>query len=237
MFLSQVKVRVPTMSEATSTARNLNRRRLLLACAALVGAYATVAWAAGETGDPAARQIRAFCDSLVAVMKQARELGVRGRYEKLATPIRETFDLPAMTRIAVGSDWSSIASEQQTALIDSFTRMTIATYASRFDGYSGERFEVDAVSEARATGRIVRTKLLQSNGEAITLNYLMRDSAGTWKVVDVYLTGTISELATRRSEFASLLKSGGPNALIESLRQKTDRLMRAPASDTESGHR
>ena len=225
------------MSGAASTAHNLNRRRLLLACAALVGAYPTPAWAEDETSDPAARQIRAFCDSLVAVMKQARQLGVRGRYEKLAAPIRETFDLPAMTRIAVGADWTSIASEQQTALIDGFTRMTIATYASRFDGYSGERFEVEPVSEARATGRIVRTKLLQSNGEAITLNYLMRDSGGTWKVVDVYLTGTISELATRRSEFAAILKSGGPSTLIESLRQKTEKLMRAPAPEAESVRR
>jgi phospholipid transport system substrate-binding protein len=225
------------MSEATSTACNPNRRRLLLACAALLGAYATPGWAQGEAGDPAAKQIRAFYDSLLVVMKQARELGVRGRYEKLAAPIRATFDLPAMTRIAVGSDWNSIASEQQTALIDGFTRMTIATYASRFDGYSGERFEVDAISEARATGRIVRTKLLQSNGETIMLNYLMRDSGGNWKVVDIYLTGTISELATRRSEFAALLKSGGPNALIESLRQKTEKLMRAPASEAESGRR
>ncbi len=225
------------MSEAPRVARNLNRRRLLLACAALLGAYRTPAWAEGEAGDPAARQIRAFCDSLVAVMKQARELGVRGRYEKLAAPIRTTFDLPAMTRIAVGSDWNSIAPEQQAALTDGFTRMTIATYASRFDSYSGERFEVEPISEARATGRIVRTKLLQSNGEAITLNYLMRDSGGSWKVVDVYLTGTISELATRRSEFAALLKSGGPNTLIESLQQKTEKLMRAPASDAESGRR
>src|SRR5256712_9043073 len=102
------QISIPAMSDATSTARNLNRRRLLLACAAVVGAYTTPAWAEGETGDPAARQIRAFCDSLVDVMKQARQLGVRGRYEKLAAPIRETFDLPAMTRIAVGSDWSSI---------------------------------------------------------------------------------------------------------------------------------
>jgi phospholipid transport system substrate-binding protein len=219
------------------TARNLNRRWLLLACAALLGAYTTPGWAEGEAGDPAAKQIRAFYDSLVAVMKQARELGTRGRYEKLAAPIRTTFDLPAMTRIAIGSDWNSLPYEQQTALIDGFTRMTIATYASRFDGYSGERFEVDAISEARATGRIVHTKLLQSNGEPITLNYLMRDSGGNWKVVDVYLTGTISELATRRSEFAAILKSGGPSALIESLRQKTEKLMRAPAPEGESVRR
>ncbi|TMI03742.1 MAG: hypothetical protein E6H46_08425 [Betaproteobacteria bacterium] len=81
--------------------RNLNRRRLVLACAALLGACTAPAWAEGETGDPAAKQIRAFYDSLVPVMKQARELGLRGRYENLGPPIRATFDLPAMTRIAV----------------------------------------------------------------------------------------------------------------------------------------
>jgi phospholipid transport system substrate-binding protein len=203
----------------------LERRRVLFACGALLVAFAVPARAEGEASDPAAGRVRAFYDSLLAVMKQARALGVHGRYEKLAPAIRTTFDLAAMTRIAVGPDWNSISSEQQTALTDNFTRMTIATYAARFDGYSGESFEVEPTAEARNTGRIVRTKLLQSNGEPIALNYLLRGSGESWKVVDVYLTGTISELATRRSEFGAILKSGGPNALVESLRQQTERLL------------
>ncbi len=216
-------------------ARDLTRRRLLLAAAALLGAGAMPARAEGEAGDPAVKPVRAFYDSLLSVMKQAKELGVRGRYDKLSAPIRSTFDLAAMTRIAVGADWNAIPPGEQTALIDNFTRLTIATYASRFDGYSGERFEVEPESEARATGRMVHTKLFQSNGEPVTLNYLLRDSGGTWRVVDVYLTGTISELATRRSEFAAILKSGGPSALVDSLRQKTEALMHAPAAPAEPG--
>jgi phospholipid transport system substrate-binding protein len=212
----------------------LKRRRILLACGALLGASALPAWAEGEAGDPAAKRVRAFYDSLLAVMKQARELGINGRYEKLAPAIRATFDLAAMTRIAVGSDWSSIPSEQQTALIDNFARMTIATYAARFDGYSGEHFEVEPTTEARNTGRIVHTKLLQANGEPITLNYLLRGSGENWKVVDVYLTGTISELATRRTEFGAILKSGGPNALIESLRQQSEKLVSSSGSKADS---
>jgi phospholipid transport system substrate-binding protein len=212
----------------------LKRRRILLACAALFAAWAMPAWAEGDAGDPAAKRVRAFYDSLLAVMKQARELGIHGRYEKLAPEIRATFDLAAMTRIAVGPDWNSIPPEQQTALIDNFTRMTIATYATRFDGYSGERFEVQPTAEARNTGRIVHTELLQSNGEPITLNYLLRGSGENWKIVDVYLTGTISELATRRSEFGAILKSGGPNALIESLRQQTEKLLSSAGSNRDS---
>jgi phospholipid transport system substrate-binding protein len=221
-------------SEAPTMACSRHRRRLLLSAAALFGVRVAAARAEGEPGDPAVKPVRVFYDTLLSVMKQAKELGIRGRYERLAGPIRATFDLAAMTRIAVGADWSSIPLEQQAALVEGFTRMTIATYANRFDGYSGERFEVEPSSEARATGRIVHTTLLQPNGAATTLNYLLRDSGGSWKVVDVYLSGTISELATRRSEFAALLKSGGPSALIESLRKKAETLLRAPAAETES---
>jgi phospholipid transport system substrate-binding protein len=103
--------------------------------------------------------------------------------------------------------------------------MTIATYANRFDGYSGERFDVDPTTEARRADRIVRTKLVHPDGQSELLNYLMRGSGDAWKAVDVYLSGTISELATRRSEFGAVLKAGGPEALIDSLRQRSGKLL------------
>ena len=58
----------------------------------------------------------------------------------------------------------------------------------------------------------------------------MRKNADRWKAVDVYLTGTISEIATRRSEFNSILDSGGPQALIQSLRQQTERMLKGAPS-------
>lgn len=213
------------------------RRRVLLACLTLLGVHALPVRAEGEGTDPAVAQIRRFYDTLLTVMQQADKLGLRGRYDRLAPVIRSVFDLAAMTRIAIGPGWTSIPTEQQSALVDNFSRMTIATYASRFDGYSGERFEVAPASEARNTGRIVHTKLIPSNGEAVTLNYLMRGSGDAWKIVDVYLTGTISELATRRSEFSAILNAGGASALIESLQQQADKLMRAPGASPNAGAR
>src|ERR1700688_4246748 len=108
---------------------NVLRRRVLLRCAALLCAPAFPAWAESEATDAAVARIRAFYDALLSVMKQGDKLGIRGRYEKLAPTIRSTFDLAAMTRIAVGPEWNSISTEQQASLIDSFARMTIATYA------------------------------------------------------------------------------------------------------------
>ena len=202
------------------------RRDALRATAALLVALTLPADVAAVDVDPAVAPIRAFYDALLAAMKQADQLGVRGRYDKLAPVIRSTFDLPAMTRIAVGPEWTTIPPEQQAALTDHFSRMTIATYANRFDGWSGQSFEVDPEVLPRNNGRIVRTKLNRPKEEPVTLNYLMRGTGDSWKIVDSYLSGTISELATQRSEFGAILKSGGPAALIESLRQQIDKLMK-----------
>ncbi len=208
------------------TYRNSIRRRVLLGAAALLAASALPLPASAADADPAIAPIRALYDALLAAMKQADQLGVRGRYDKLAPVIRATLDLPAMTRIAVGPEWTTIPAEQQAALQDNFARMTIATYASRFDGYSGQSFEIEPETVARNTGRVVRTRIVRPKEEPVTLNYLMRNSGDSWKVVDVYLSGTISELATQRSEFSAILKSGGATALIASLQQQIDKLMK-----------
>jgi phospholipid transport system substrate-binding protein len=202
------------------------RRRAIAVIAAMIAALALPAGAQTAPVDPAVASIRAFYDVLLDVMKQADKLGVRGRYDKLAPAVRSVYDLPAMTRLAVGPDWSTIPPEQQTALIDAFSRKTIATYANRFDGYSGQSFLVEPEVETRNTGRIVRSKLIRPPEIPISLNYLMRESGDTWKIVDVYLVGFISQMATERTDFGAILKKGGPAALIEDLHQQIEKLMR-----------
>jgi len=201
-----------------------NSRRVILIC--LVASALLPAPRASAVDDPAAASIRNFYDTLLATMKRATELGVSGRYDKLAPVIRQTFDFPAMTRIAVGPSWTSIPTEQQSALTDAFARLTIATYASRFDGYSGARFDVEPATEVRGRNRIVRSRLIEPDGHITPLSYLTHEAGTGWKVIDVYLNGTVSELATRRSEFGSVLNSGGADALLASLRERTEKLMK-----------
>ncbi|HEY7788809.1 MAG TPA: ABC transporter substrate-binding protein [Casimicrobiaceae bacterium] len=209
----------------------MNRREALRAAVGLIAASSATAFGADDDPRDVTAPIRAFYDSLLRVMRRAKELGIPGRYDTLAPAILASFDLAAMTRISVGPRWNSFPAEQKAALIEAFTRMTIATYANRFDGYTGERFDVDPAVETRKTGSIVRTRIIQSSGVAVPLNYLMRKSGATWKIVDVYLAGAISELATKRSEFGAILDSGGAKMLIDTLQQQTDKLLRpAPSS-------
>jgi phospholipid transport system substrate-binding protein len=204
---------------------SVTRRDFVRIAAACMAVATLPATAQTDGSDDVKAPIRRFYDALLDTMKRAKALGVRGRYDVLAPVITATFDLPAMTRIAVGPKWTSIPPPMQSQLVDAFSRMTIANYANRFDGYSGEKFEIDPNVETRASGSVVHTQIVQTSGEPVTLNYLMRKAGGAWKIVDVYLTGTISELATRRAEFASILDAGGPQGLVASLRAQADRLL------------
>ena len=127
-----------------------------------------------------------------------------------------------MTRIAIGPGWSQIAAEQQQRITSAFSRYTISVYANRFDDYGGERFEVDAKPTTGPNGVIVKSRIVKANGEPVPLDYLMRrDAAGSWKVIDVYLSGTVSELATRRSEFVAVLQRAGADGLVRMIEERT----------------
>ena len=154
-------------------------------------------------------------------MRAGRQLSFAQRYERLAPAVNAAFDLGLMCRIAVGPDWAKLAPDQQHRIRDAFARYTIATYANRFDDYGGEAFEVDPTPVANPNGSVVQSRIVKSNGEKVSLNYLMRRGAdGSWKVIDVYLSGTISELASRRSEFAAVLQRDGADGLVRLLEQR-----------------
>jgi phospholipid transport system substrate-binding protein len=197
----------------------VSRRALMMMLALPAAMESRHAWAT-DAGPGAV--IQHFYDVLLAEMKDAQHLSFDQRYQRLAPAVTETYNLALMGRLAVGPGWAQLSPDQQQRLADLFSTYTISEYASQFDGYSGERFEVDPTPATSANGPIVKSSLVKSNGEKVALNYLMRQGAsGAWQVIDVYLSGTISQLATRRSEFTSVLQQGGADALVKLLEQRT----------------
>jgi phospholipid transport system substrate-binding protein len=202
-----------------------SRRGVLLATIAVAAAPLAPAQPAGAAPTDAEARVNAFYAALLDTMKQAKQLGTKGRYERLFPVIVDTFDVPGMTRLAAGAAWQAASPAQQAEMTDAFSRLMAATYAARFDDFAGERFEIAAAVDQPPGNKLVRTRLVQSNGKIYNLNYLMRAAGGGWKIADVYLDGTISELAARRAEFASIIKGGGPDALVALLRERADKLL------------
>ncbi|MCX7371354.1 MAG: ABC transporter substrate-binding protein [Alphaproteobacteria bacterium] len=169
-----------------------------------------------------AQPIETFHAALLDIMRNAQRLGARGRFDRLSPVMSQVFDLTAMTRIAVGPPWTGFTPADQATLVEAFTRWSIATYAARFDGFAGETFVTQGVQPLPNGDQLVRTVLNRTGGqEAVQLSYLLRNG----RVVDVYLTGTISELASRRGEFAGLIREGGAARVIQELQQRTTRLL------------
>ncbi len=157
-------------------------------------------------------------------MQSASELGYDGRYRKLEPSLRASFDFPFMTKIAVGRAWNDLNAEQRTKLIERFARMSIATFAARFDGYSGERFEIRGEKPGPRGTVIVDDRIIRPKDPPVGLNFVLRrdpasgqDRAEVWRIIDVMLDGKFSELARQRSEFTSVLKQGGFNELMAAL--------------------
>ena len=177
-----------------------------------------------EAQSAAARRIEAYYSQLMPTLKAAGSLSVSERDRRFGPAIRSAFDIGTMAKLASGPAWSKFSGAQQAAVREAFARFLVADYAHQVTDYSGESFVVDPQTspEARGGGEIVRTKLLQPGGRTVQINYLVRGG----RVVDVYLNGTVSDLATRRDEFASILAGGGgADALVKTLRERTESLL------------
>ncbi len=172
---------------------------------------------------PEPRQVvESFHGALLGAMKDAKKLGYQGRYKLLSPAVAKAFHLPFMTAVVAGHHWRKFSDAQKRTLFEAFSRMTKGTYAHRFDGYGGERFEIVSAAPARRNTVLVKTRLVKTDGEAVALDYRMMYRNKRWGIVDVYLTGKFSEVATKRSEYSAVIKRQGLPSLIKHI----DRVLR-----------
>jgi phospholipid transport system substrate-binding protein len=125
-----------------------------------------------------------------------------------------------MARIASGTGWRDMSAQQQADLVALFTEMSIASYAARFDGFSGEAFEILGETPGPRDAVVVESRLLRPDDRPVGLSYVMRDQGDSWRIVDVLLDAKFSELARQKAEFAAVLRDGGVADLKALLQEK-----------------
>lgn len=196
-----------------------DRRALLLgALASLV--LAPAASAAEPEFAAVSAPVTALDNGLLSVMKAGKKTPFPRRYGMLEPVIVASFDIPRVLQTVVGFGWSSIPGSQQTPLLAVFTQYMVASYVANFDTFDGEQFRV--LPDLRAVGQlqVVQTEIVRRAKAPAKINYVMRSAGGAWRIVDVLLDGTISQVAVQRSDFSSLLSSGNASRLITALQKK-----------------
>jgi len=187
---------------------------------------APAAGAAPSTGEAPAPNgtptgvVEDFHAALIDMMKSSDTMTFDDRVEFLTPRMDEAFDLDFMSSKSVGRQWKQLSTEQQRAWRAKFEQLTVSNYAGRFVGYTGENFETLGDEPAARNTVMVLTRVTVPGDEDVDLNYRLRETREGWRIIDVYLKGTVSELALRRSEYSSTLKRDGFEKLATAIDRK-----------------
>jgi phospholipid transport system substrate-binding protein len=186
----------------------------------LSGSLLVLALARPAAADPAAPVVERLHGALLGVMRDADALGYRGRAERLRPVLDDVYDLGFMARRSLGSHWDQLDDGQRSAFVAAFGRFTVASYASNFDGFSGQSFHTDAEEASIQATQLVRTRLVRPGDTEVHLDYRLHRDGERWRIIDVYYDGTVSELARRRAEYTALVKRDGFEALLAAIERK-----------------
>ncbi len=171
--------------------------------------------------DSARTPIEAFYAALDASMKADSALDFEARRAQLAPVVGKTFDLPLMAAKVLGRHWRTLLPAEQKRWIAAFSGLTVKTYAEQFDEDTGLVFEVGAVQAAPGGTALVRTKLKRSHDAPVAIDYRLHPEGASWRIMDIFLNGTVSELALRRSEYSSVLERDGFEKLVTTLQNRS----------------
>lgn len=181
--------------------------------------YSSSAHADDAQPDAPERVVRAFQEMLVLAMQKGDELGYQGRFELISPAIDHSHDIDTIIRSALGANWNTLSKDQQQSITETFRKLSIATYAERFNHYEGERFEIIEQRSLPRDQILVRSKFIQPDSNPINFDYVLRHSNEGWRIINILVDG-VSDLALKRAEYNAILKRDGFPALIAMLEQK-----------------
>jgi len=179
--------------------------------------------------DPASSLVEEFNAKLLTVVRTA-DRRMQERYDMLAQPVERAFNLPFMLQETAGTRWRGANDEERAKLVAAFTRISIGTFLFRFREYEGESFKIVGEGAGPDESRLVYTEFVRPGRSTIPVTYVTRQFDTRWRIVDLLIGGSMSELAVRRSEYAYILRQSGIDGLIAKLNERADQILTATAA-------
>ena len=186
---------------------------------------ASVLFAAGAAADTPQSVVASMQSALLEVWERSDDLSAEQRYERLEPALEQAFDFERMIQVAAGPAWARANPQEQAQLTKAFTRYSVATYASRFSEYTGQRFDIAEQRSGPRDLTLVDTIIVRPAGESVPITYVVSTEGDTPQIVDVIHRG-VSEMAIRRSDYRNILTRSGPSVLAQRLEQQAEDLLR-----------
>jgi len=197
---------------------------LCLAAAAAAGALVAISVPlslASAADGPAAALIEKTSVEVIELIKNTtgaqREAGI-------LRVLQTSFDLPYMGQAALGPHWNATDEAQRVRYLKAATSAEAHAYSERFGQYGGQTLAIGKVSGRPNGVTVVDSRLNQSNGQPIRIEWEVRDTGQGPRITDVKIEG-VSMIMTRRSDFSSYISSHGGKVepLIQELEARAAR--------------
>ncbi len=192
---------------------------LLIVTAMLL--YIPVVWTQELDATDPAKTVNSLHSSLLKGMQGGDKLGFQGRFKLLAPIVERSHDLDFIAKTILGKHWTKLNREQQQIFISHFHKLSISTYAGWFKEYDGEHFKYIDQKKMPRNYVLVRSQLIQSNGDTVSLDYLLRQDKKYWRIINVLADG-VSDLALKHVEYRSILGQKGFKVFIDMLKKKIE---------------
>ena len=192
---------------------------IVLSFTGICDAAESAAAEAAEKAEGPAAVVEKFNHALLESMKIGPESSLVDRQALLKPVMKEVFAFDLMARLSTGRYWRKMSAGQQQRLTDLYWRWSTVVYASRFDAYKGQRFEVATPPEPGGSIAAVSSRMIKNDGESIPFLFKLKKNQTGWQIVDIHVKG-VSQLANTRAQFTSVLEREGFKGLEEILLEK-----------------
>lgn len=130
------------------------------------------------------------------------------RQAAIARVLDSKFDLPYMGQFALGQNWNKATEAQRSRFLKAVESAEARAYSDRFGQYGGQTLQVGKVTTRPNGAFVVESRLSQTNGQPIKLEWEVRNGAQGLRITDVKVEG-VSMIQTRRADFASYIQNNG----------------------------
>ncbi|HLH77108.1 MAG TPA: ABC transporter substrate-binding protein [Candidatus Binataceae bacterium] len=163
-------------------------------------------------------EVKAVLTQAIAVL-QDTQLPLAQRRQRLRELAEAHFDFATMARSSLGYHWKNLSPPQQEQFVALFSSFIEDAYLDKIQGYVNLKFEV-ARQRMNGPGYAeVDTKVIQTQGSPINLNFQLEKKNGDWKVYDVQIDN-ISMVDNYRTQFNHVINERGFNVLVSDLQRK-----------------
>jgi phospholipid transport system substrate-binding protein len=157
-------------------------------------------------------------DEVLAVLRD-KSKPTEERIRLLEQIVYGRFDLYVMSRLVLARNWKRFSEEQKKQYVEEFKQYLTNSYGNRIERYDEQEVKIVGEREEPRGDVVVQTKILGGEFEGASVDYRLRKKDSDWRVIDVVIEG-ISMVSNYRDQFKSIVSSGGPELLLEKLREK-----------------